>query len=194
MNNLKYDKIRKNVILIWVFVLYFIFFMGIFFLMHTYFHEFGHILFGYLDSLIKGKPIHFTISNWMNHPIIQFIKIPQQTKVLEGQGSLNFALGGPLFSILSFAYLSFLGYFRSKDKKWFLLLLSIVLFEISGNIICGTDNLTGNPLSFCSKGIDLIIQYCATMLFSGTFSYFVSKKFNSVFFKSKQLKIRDYTQ
>ena len=133
--------------------------------------------------MLKGQINHFKITNWINHPLIPIIKTPQQTKPVDNLGSLNFAMGGPAFTILIFLGLSFYAYLRSKDKKWFLLFLAIFLFEVSGNIICGTDNWINGPLSICNHQIDLAIQFIAIFLFAGTFSYFVSKKIGNKFWK-----------
>jgi len=159
-----------------VFILYFVFFMGFFFLFESYIHETGHIIFGFADGLLKGQINNFTISAFVKHPFFQFIPLPQQTKIIGGNGSLNFAMGGPLFMIFVFLGLSILGYSLSKNKGWFLIFISILLFEVSGNIICGTDNWTNNPLSFCNHSLDLSLQYLAIFLFSGTLSYFTTKK------------------
>ncbi|RLG09261.1 hypothetical protein DRN73_10205 [Candidatus Pacearchaeota archaeon] len=120
--------------------------MGVFFLVEPYIHETGHIVFGIGDGILKGHINTPTISFWHSLPLLKFIKTPQQVKMPPGEGSLNFSLGGPFFSIIVFFGLSLFGYFISKEKKWFWLFFSILLFEISGNIICGTDNLIGSPL------------------------------------------------
>jgi hypothetical protein len=167
---------KSDFIHVGVFFIFLFFFIGLFFIIIYPIHETGHILFGFLDGVISGKINHFEISNWVSHPIISFIKIPQQTRIITPPGSLNFMLGGPIFTILIFLALSLFGYLKSGEKKWFLLGLSIFLFEISGNIICGTDNFIGSPLSYCNKGIDLTLQWMSIFIFSGVFSYFIVKK------------------
>jgi len=169
-------NLTKEMFLMGLFILSFLFFIGIFFLIEPYIHETGHIIFGFCDSLLKGNINTFTISNWNSHPYFDIIKTPQQVMITSGKGSLNFALGGPLFSIILFFALSLFGYLISKEKKWFLLFLSILLFEISGNVICGTDNLIGTSLSMCNHKLDLAIQLVAIFLFSSLWSYFIIKR------------------
>jgi len=159
-----------------LFVLFFIFFLYIFFFLF-YVHETGHIIFGGLNNEIKyGYFPQFKISAFTYHPFLKFIPLPQQTAIPNGLQSPNFALGGPFFMILIFAFLSYIGYKRSRKKSWFLLLLSIAMFEIYGNIICGTDNLTGNPLPSCIGWLNTPIQFLSIGLFSSVLSYFVIKQ------------------
>ncbi len=157
-------------------------FMAVFFFMF-YIHELGHMLFGFLDGLLKGQINSFTITHWERHPLLQLFWIPQQTMIIQGQGSANFAMGGPFMMMLIAGYLSWVGYFRSKDKRWLLIFISIALFEISGNIICGTDNFYSSPLSICNHGVDMSLQFLSIALFSGVFSFFITKKFEEVFMK-----------
>lgn len=160
--------------------LVFMFFFAAFFFTN-YLHESGHVLFGLGNNLLQGKPSSFSITSHVAHPFFSFIQLPQQTKALTNP-SLNFAIGGPVFSILVFLGLSWMGYRRSGRKFWFLLVLSILLFEVSGNIICGTDNFIGNRLSMCNLQLDIIIQYFAIFLFSGTLTYGVMS--NEIFDKN----------
>ncbi len=178
-------KIEK-ILFFCVFGLYFVFFFEIFFLVTPYIHETGHIIFSFMDGLYRGEINKFAIINWENHPHIPFIKTPQRVKIISGKGSLNFSMGGPIFIILGFLILSLLAYLRSKDKRWFFLFVSILLFEVSGNIICETDNPYGKPLFFCNPSLDLTIQYLAIFIFSATFSYFVSLKLSNILMRSIQ--------
>jgi hypothetical protein len=132
------------------------------------------MVFGFADGLIKGNVTTFTITSWVNHPFLKLPILPQQTRVVNGTGSLNFAMGGPIFSILIFLGLSLFAYLRSGRKIWFLLFLSILIFEVSGNIICGTDNPFNNPLSMCNHQLDLSLQFLSIAMFSGLFSYFIA--------------------
>ena len=189
MNSL---KLSKNLFAIGIFIVSFGIFLGGFFLFIHYIHEVGHMVFGFADGLIKGNVTTFTITSWVNHPFLKLPILPQQTKVVNGTGSLNFAIGGPIFSILVFLGLSLFAYMRSGRKLWFLLFISILIFEVSGNIICGTDNLFGNPLSVCNHQLDLYLQYISIALFSGTFSYFIAERLSKKYFnmqKSKNFKI-----
>ena len=178
------NNFSRVLFLFGIFLLYAMLFIAVFFFMF-YIHELGHMLFGFLDGLLKGQINSFTIVNWVRHPLLQLFWIPQQTKIIAGQGSANFALGGPFLIMLIAGYLSGVGCSRSKDKKWFLIALSIAMFEISGNIICGTDNLYSSPLSFCNHNLDMFIQFLAIAIFSGTFSFFITKKFEEAFFRRK---------
>lgn len=159
--------------------LVFAFFFAAFFFTN-YIHESGHILFGFGNDLILGKISSFAITSHVGHPFFPFIPLPQQTKALSGIPSLNFAMGGPAFSIIIFLGISWLAYMRSGRKFWFLLFLAILIFEVSGNIICGTDNFFSNPLSVCNHQLDLKLQYFSIFLFSGTLTYGVmsNKLFN----------------
>lgn len=148
------------------------------------------MVFGFADGLIKGNVTTFTITSWVNHPFLKISILPQQTKIVNGTGSLNFAMGGPIFSILIFLGLSLFAYLRSERKLWFLLFLSILIFEISGNIVCGTDNPFGNPLSICNRQIDLYIQFIAIALFAGTFSYFIAGAASNQYFRFIKQKSR----
>jgi hypothetical protein len=182
MNRLKLAKFLYSA---GIFIVLFFVFMEVFFFL-PYIHETGHILFGFGNSLLSGNATHFTISAWMSHPLLRFIPLPQQTKIVSGTGSANFALGGPFFMILIFLGISLFAYLKSRNPLWFLIFFSIVLFEISGDIICGTDNLINSPLAICNHGLDLLLQFVSIAVFSSTLSYFTSKKIVSW----KPLKIR----
>lgn len=170
MNKLKIQKTSENLFLLSIFLLLLIFFYWLFFFTY-YTHETGHILFGLGDGLIKGKINKFEIGNHVQHPLTSFILLPQQVKIIEGKGSLNFMLGGPIFNIILFFSLSLLGYKLSKNKLWFLLFISIVVFEISGNIICGTDNFTGNSLSICNETWNSYLLEGSKILFAGVLAW-----------------------
>lgn len=167
-------KLSKNLFATGIFIVSFCIFLGVFFLFTNYIHEVGHMVFGFADGIIKGNVTTFTITSWINHPFLKIPILPQQTKVVNGTGSLNFAMGGPIFDILVFLGLSLFAYLRSGRKLWFLLFFSILIFEISGNIVCGTDNPFGNPLSICNHTLDLSLQFISIALFSGIFSYFIA--------------------
>jgi hypothetical protein len=136
----------------------------------SFIHETGHIVFGSLDGLMRGERTSFTISAWSKGILTPEIPLPQQTKIIQGKGSLNFALGGPIFTILVFLALSAYGYIRSKKLYWFIPFICISLIEISGNVICGTDNLYFGPLSICNKSISLTIMLISISLFSAFFA------------------------
>jgi hypothetical protein len=151
-------------------LLFFILFLSLFFFTF-YLHEAGHVIFGFSNDLLQGKISSFAITSHVNHPFLPFIHLPQQTRALSGVSSLNFAMGGPIFNILIFLGISFIAFQRSGKKFWFLLFLSVLVFEVSGNIVCGTDNFVGNPLSICNHQLDLVIQLLSTALFASTLTY-----------------------
>jgi len=184
MKNIRGIKSGILLIKIGLFMFLFVLFLWFFFFIY-YIHETGHILFGFGGGLIKGEINSFSIENWINHPLTPFIPLPQQTKIINEKGSLNFIFGGPVFNIIVFFGLSWLGYRLSKNKLWFLLFISIALFEISGNIICGTDNFYGKPLSICIPSLDIIAQYFSIFLFSGVLSWFTLVRLKSYIEKHK---------
>jgi len=181
-------KLSKNLFATGIFIVSFCIFIGIFFLFTNYIHEVGHMVFGFADGLLKGNVTTFTITSWVNPPFLKLPILPQQTKVVNGIGSLNFAMGGPIFDILVFLGLSLFAYLRSGRKLWFLLFLSILIFEVSGNIICGTDNPFNNPLSICNHQLDISLQFLSITLFSGTFSYFIADVVSNRYFRKQKPK------
>ena len=165
MKSLNQQTIERLIFML-VFILLFMLFFWLFFLTTHYIHETGHILFGFANGLLKGKVNSFDIGNWVGDPLTHFIPLPQQTRIIDGTGSLNFRLGGPLLTMIVFLGLSAFGYMLSKKKAWFLLFFAIVLFEVSGNIICGTDNFYGYPLSMCNPALDISLQILSIFLFA----------------------------
>lgn len=166
-----------------VFVVVGFFFFGLFFLITPYIHETGHIIFSLGDGLLKGKVNSFSINHYMAFPGTSLNILPQQTKIINGTGSLNFKLGGPIFTMIVFLGLSLLGYILSKKKVWFLLFFAIVLFEVSGNIVCGTDNFYGAPLSMCNPALDIPLQLLSISLFAGVWAWVGEKKVEKICFK-----------
>ena len=72
-----------------------------------YIHEGGHMAYGFLGNFIEdGTITKFSIENWIDAPILKFIKLPQRTKIIEGNPSLNFALGGIITIILLSSFLA----------------------------------------------------------------------------------------
>src|SRR3989344_483813 len=119
-------------------------FLSIFlFCMLYYIHEFGHILFGFIDNLLHLKFILPRISVFME---CSYFPVPQQTKNISD--SLIFAYGGFIFTLMffySFAY--YLSKAFKKYKYYFYLIASTFLFrEFFGNFLFGTDNPIRNPL------------------------------------------------
>lgn len=183
-------KIRQAMIFynIGISILLLFIFLSIFFFL-PYIHESGHVIFGYLNNLLfLGKTGSFQISNWMQHPFFKMFSFPQQTKPGLGDGSANFVIGGPALMMCLFLVLSSLGYFRSKRKVWFILFLSIAIFEVYGDIICGTDNFINNPLSICISFINGPVQIFAALLFSGTLVYLTMTSYQYKLFLRRIMK------
>lgn len=168
-------KINRLLFFFGIFILLFVLFFWLFNFIN-YVHETGHMVFGFADGLIKGQTNSYSITSWVKSPFTPSIPLPQQTKIVSGGGSANFALGGPLFNMLIFLFLSFVGYNQSKKWYWFLLFFDLALFEISGNIICGTDNLTGGPLSMCHPSLNLFILLFAISFFAIFFALISTKE------------------
>ena len=95
------------------------------------------------------------------------------------------------FSMIIFLALSLLGYKLSGHKKWLLLFISIAMYEISGNIICGTDNFIGSPLSVCNKSINLIILLGAEFLFGGSMAFMIMQEVKKRVIKINNIKKSD---
>jgi hypothetical protein len=132
-------------------IILFGYFSLIIFFLSFYIHEAGHIIFGIFNNLLLGRGFpKIFISNWIDFPLIPFLKLPQQTIIGAGAGSLNFIFGGILFSFLFWTFFSLLLYKHSKQKLCFLIPLVILIGEITGNYFCGTDNITHNPLPLCN--------------------------------------------
>jgi len=126
-----------------------------------YLHEGGHILGGILNDVITGQPIHkYIISNWVNSTI-PYLQMPQQTRIVDGNGSALMTLGGMYAVIGIFLFTSYIIYAKCNFKTKNLVLLIpiyVVITEIVSNFICGTDNWQGKPFDICQENI-LIQSY-----------------------------------
>jgi hypothetical protein len=156
-----------------------------------YVHEGGHIAYGFLGNFIEdGSITKFTIENWIEAPILKFIKLPQRTKIVEGTGSANFALGGVIMVILVSTFFAF-SYYRlskSKNKKYvFLIPIIFAIHEISGNVLCGTDNFTSLPLSICGPFFHFLTK-SSIWLLTGAFMVLFYHSFESKFKRFFKLK------
>ena len=149
----KFAKLYLKYFLIFLSIL-FSTFLGIFiYCTSFYVHEAGHMVFGFLDNLIKGRIAKFVITNWVDCPIFPFLKLPQQTRIVEGKTSLNFTFGGTIFTILIMFFISYCLYtkFKNQNKKYiFLFPLLFFIHEILGNFLCGTDNLYSRAYPVCN--------------------------------------------
>lgn len=133
----------------------------ILFCLSFYLHESGHILYGFFDNLLtKGIIAKFEISNWVEFPLLSFIKLPQQTRIIEGHTSLNYAFGGIMIIVVSFSVFSWYYYKNSKNrykKAVFLFPVIFLLNEVFSNFLCGTDNFIGKPSPIC--GTSSIVNF-----------------------------------
>lgn len=153
-----------------------------------YIHEGGHIAYGFLGNFIEdGTIAKFSIENWIDMPLFSFIKLPQRTKIIEGNPSLNFVFGGIITIILISSFLAISYYKKSKNKnKKYVFLIPVIfaIHEISGNFICGTDNALGSPLELCNPFIGFLTKSIIWMLagaFMILFYYQFQEKFNKFF-------------
>ena len=131
-------------------------------------HELGHIIFGKLSYLVYGYSGSFTISNWFSHPLLPFIHLPQQTTT-SGPVTGLFVFGGIFMMIFLWLFISNNLFKKTKDYSYYLLFVGFLLFELSGNFVCGTDNLTGLPLGLCNpfvKNLPAIISYLMIPFFA----------------------------
>ena len=124
------------------------------FVFYSYYsvHEFGHVFFGTIVSYLKSGEIPvFSTSAWDNCTGLDFIKCPQQTKWMGG-GVLTgaFAFGGTIMVILVVTLVAAGLYKRTKNKAYLAFPIFFALYELIGNLLCGTDNLNGSPYGFCS--------------------------------------------
>jgi len=140
-----------------------------------YIHEFGHMVFGFFDGLFHGEVYKIVISNWIPHPHIPFIKLPQQTQIIDGKNSLNFIFGASILNSLIFSAVSLIGYRRTKNPFWFLIAFSIIGFEIFGNFLCGTDNLRNGPREFCQNLPRGEIEVALALIFAIAITILISK-------------------
>lgn len=129
-----------------------------------YVHEAGHIIYGFLDNLVsRGLIAKFTISNWIECPLIKSLKLPQQTKILYGYTSLNYYYGGIVLTLLVSSIICYYYTRCSKNKHKLVIFLFPLLFaleEVLGNFLCGTDNVHGIPYPVCASSaiINILIK------------------------------------
>ena len=178
-----FRKISKISNKIGIIILFGYFSLIIFFL-SFYAHEAGHVIFGIINNLLIGRGFpKIIISNWINFPLIPFFKLPQQTMIASGAGSLNFIFGGILFSILFWSIFSLTLYKYSKQKLCFLIPLIISIGEITGNYFCGTDNIIHNPLPLCEiLKLNIFVNFEAYLfMFVFTIIFIRSNLFKKVY-------------
>jgi hypothetical protein len=131
-----------------------------------YVHETGHILGCHLAGLLSGSQVSCNFSNWVKVPLypgIIELPAPQQTtsSVDVGLSSLVY-FGGPLLAMVFFASIGIIVQNRLKIRNvvYWIIPAAFVSYELFGNILCGTDNLTNAPLGFCENVIaKLVLQW-----------------------------------
>lgn len=118
-----------------------------------YIHEFGHILYGFFDNIfLHGQIPVIKITNWIDYPFLN-LRVPQQTKVIEGVISGGFVFGGMVFVLLVSSVISWILYKAYKKKTYLAFPFVFLFYEFFGNFLCGTDNLQHAHSSICSYAI-----------------------------------------
>lgn len=118
-------------------------------------HEFGHLAGCHLTGVIWNLPVSCSISNTRVIPIypgILEVSVPQQTRSENVNGSSLVYFGGPFLSmaVLTLLALYARGRLEIKSKAFWLLICAILLNDVYGNVLCGTDNPTGQPYGICA--------------------------------------------
>ncbi len=133
-----------------------------------YLHEFGHVIGCGLDSLLVGKPLEASISNWVNFLPQLNLYAPQQTHCSLGKPFI-FTLGGPAFNVLFFSFFVFLVLkkLRLNLNLFWPLFFSILIPELY-EVFCKTDNPFGwafTPCYYSSVG-DLPVAIVSVVFLS----------------------------
>jgi len=143
-----------------------------------YIHESGHILFGFIGSVLKGKIPEFILT-WNPCPCLGFLK-PIKTFIMDGEPSLLFALGGPIFSMCFWFITSFVLYKNLNRKAYLWFFVIFAIHELVGNVLCGTDNVITifeeNAICFL---VHLTIPALVILVFVIVFEY-LSKKIDLI--------------
>lgn len=179
MINKKLNKLFKSISPI-VFVILFMILLILYLFIHSSIHELGHIIFGFLNNLIRDGTITKFKINSVENPLFPFIKIPQQTQITNGKGSTSFIFGGMIFSVLIITIISLICYNLSKKKHWFLLIIPVLIQEVFGNYFCGTDNLTNNPLPLCKELNLITFTVLSVFLFVGILWVILLNNYNKI--------------
>ncbi|MCX6772327.1 MAG: hypothetical protein NTV88_00980 [Candidatus Micrarchaeota archaeon] len=103
-----------------------------------------------MSYLKTGEIPAFATSAWTDCTGLSFIKCPQQTKWMGG-GDLTgaFTFGGVFLVIFVASLVSASLYKYSKNRLYLAFPVLYAISEIGGNVLCGTDNLTGAPYGVC---------------------------------------------
>ena len=132
------------------------------FVIRPYIHETGHIVFGSLGCVLKGGSPSFEITNWMSFLGVPY---PQQTGMQCNIWTL-FRFGGILFSLLVLIGIILLLIKTTRISKLGLYILILAFISSEGyNLICGTDNWLGNPLSICTSTFKTVYGWSNEGLF-----------------------------
>lgn len=116
-----------------------------------YVHEAGHIVFGYLGNVLYGGSMGFEISKWVKCPLIPLFKMPQQTRIVQGEVTGSFVFGGAVMVVLVALFISFWFYKWTKNWLYWLFPVIFIWHEFFGNFLCGTDNLAAKPFPICAE-------------------------------------------
>ena len=138
-------KSKPNLIKLWAFLVS-IFLALIIQALGFYFHEAGHIFFGYLTNIVQGFMPSGLSLKW---DFLFFIPYPKQTEFRIIKSNYLASFGGPIFTLL-FAVLLLYALRRLQIKRyknlkilkcaWFLILVLYLYEAIFSSVIFGTDN------------------------------------------------------
>ena len=125
---------------------------------HSWLHEFGHMLFGFISGLLEGKVASFQITAWQN---IAGIMTPQQTTIINATPGPFFRFGGIVLVLFVVYYILKFLYKRYKlDKLGPAFIMSaFIVEEIIRNFLCGSDNPFANPFSICTDTVRVGAEY-----------------------------------
>jgi len=114
-------------------------------------HEPGHMLFGYIGSILHGQTASFYISAWQDLGFIPLKIAPQQTTSIQGVLTGGFYLGGILLTLLVIWVIVYFVHKYTKLNKMGIMFIALgfTTHQIVGNLVCGTDNWVGDSLPIC---------------------------------------------
>jgi len=118
-------------------------------------HEAGHLAGCHLTGVIWNLPVSCSISNTRMIPLypgVLEIPVPQQVRSENVNGSPLVYFGGPFvgMAVLTLLALYVKERLKIENKAYWLLICAILLNDVYGNILCGTDNPTGQPYGICA--------------------------------------------
>jgi hypothetical protein len=145
---------------------------SIIFALDAFVHEGGHILGCAADSAVFGTHGGCSVTGTQK---MSALDVPNKVTGTEG---MFFAIGGPVASIFAAFLITRLGFFRNYKIARMMLLGGIMLFEIGGNMVCGTDHLSGALDNICPGSLkNTIFAISFIMVFAaiGDILYMKSK-------------------